>query len=48
MTSSTPFQTIAFALTKIAAGDTIKIHPGVYREDVVLSPISTSTAADLN
>jgi hypothetical protein len=42
-TSGKPFQTIAYALTKIAAGDTVKIHTGTYREKVTL-PYFTSMA----
>ncbi|MBR7119265.1 MAG: right-handed parallel beta-helix repeat-containing protein [Lentisphaeria bacterium] len=36
-TEAKPFKTIAFAAKKAAAGDTIKILPGLYRENVKLS-----------
>ena len=39
-----PFKTIAFAAKKAAAGDTVKILPGLYREEIKFSKKGTANA----
>ena len=35
-TAKAPFATIAYAASKAKAGDTVKLAPGVYREEITL------------
>ena len=42
-----PFATIAFAASKAAAGDTVKIGPGIYREQIVFTRSGKKDAPSL-
>ncbi len=45
-TALQPWRTVSYAASKVAAGDTVRINPGIYNGDIVVSTSGGSRCSD--